>query len=180
MSPVTHCAAGLLGWQKFAEKKSLKTLVIFLFIANLPDIDFALFLFMGRKGLEMHQFYTHNVFFVLFTTLLFLPLFKEKKEHIGLLLAAFSHLFLDILTIDGAAPYGFRLFYPFSHRLFNLGIFPNLWKDNLSEVFSFHNLWVIAFETAVFLLPVLLVYRKPFGEFFNLKNHGKYNIPDRS
>lgn len=139
--------------------------MLFILVANLPDIDFALFLFLGEKGLKMHQFFTHNVFFVFVTALLFWPLFKEKRERRGVLLVAFSHLLLDIFTIDGAAPYGFRLFYPLSRQLFNVGILPNMWKDNLSEVFSFHNLWVLCFEIVVFLVPVVLVHRKAFGKF---------------
>jgi len=40
MSPVAHSVIGLLGWQKFSEIKTLKTLLIFILVANLPDIDF--------------------------------------------------------------------------------------------------------------------------------------------
>ena len=170
MSPVAHSAFGLLGWQKFSETKNLKTLILFILVGNLPDIDFALFLIMGEKGLKMHQFYTHNIFFVFLTALLFCPLFTGKRERRGFLLVAFSHLLLDFVTIDGAAPYGFRLFYPVSLQLFNFGLFPNLWKDNLARVFSLHNLWVLCFETVVFLVPVVLVYRKAFGKFLKQKH----------
>jgi membrane-bound metal-dependent hydrolase YbcI (DUF457 family) len=160
MSPVGHTAAGLLSWQKFSAKKNLKTLVLFTLIANFPDIDFGLFFLFGRRGLEMHQDYTHNVFFVGLTVLLFLPFFKEKKERNGIFITAYSHLLLDYLTIDGAAPYGFRLFFPLFEQRFNLGVLPNLWKADWHEVFFLHNLWVTGFEMAFFLLPVLLVYGK--------------------
>jgi membrane-bound metal-dependent hydrolase YbcI (DUF457 family) len=167
MSPVGHTAVGLLGWQWFSEKKNLKTLAFFIIIANLPDIDFTLFLFLGKKGLEMHQYFTHNVFFVGLTALLLWPWLKKKRERFGIVIAAFSHLLLDFLTIDAKAPFGFRLFYPFSDQLFNFGILPNLWKENLSDVFSLHNVRVICFEIAFFLVPVLLVYKKTFNGYLN-------------
>ena len=169
MSPVAHSAIGLLGWQKFSEKKNLKTLLIFILMANLPDIDFAFYLFLGEKALNLHQYFTHNVFIVVIAAIACWPLFKAKSERIGILLVAVSHLLLDFLTIDRVAPKGFRLFYPFSSQVFNFGIFPNLLKDNWAEVFSFHNLLVISFETAFFLLPVFLVYRREFAGYLKEK-----------
>jgi membrane-bound metal-dependent hydrolase YbcI (DUF457 family) len=165
MTPISHSAIGMLNWQWFSEKKNLKTLAVFVLLANLPDIDFALFLLLGKKGLEMHQYYTHNVFFIGLTALLLWPWFKEKKERIGLLLTAYSHLLLDFLTIDARFPLGFKMFYPLSHQFFNFGIFPNLQKDNLVDLFSLHNLWTVCFETLVFLLPVLWVCRKTLSRY---------------
>ncbi len=165
MSPIAHSGIALLGWQKSTtqENKNIKTLLLFLLISNLPDIDFLFFLVIGKRAFTIHQYYTHNVFFVGLAILLFFPFIKQKKERIGFSLIAFSHLLLDLVTIDAAAPYGFRLFYPVSESLFHLGFFPNLHKKNLAEVVSLHNLWVLAFEAAVFLVPVLLYYRKEFA-----------------
>lgn len=162
MSPVAHSAVGLLGWQKFSEKKNLKTVLIFILIANLPDIDFAFYLFLGEKALHLHQYFTHNVFFVVITAIACWPLFKSKTERFGILLVAFSHLLLDYFTIDLVNPKGFRLFYPFSSQVFNFGIFPNLLKGNWEEVFSFYNLLVISLETAFFAVPVFIIYRREF------------------
>lgn len=171
MSPIVHSGIALLGWQKSTalENKHVKTLLVFLLVSNLPDIDFLFFLVIGKKAFAIHQYYTHNVFFTAAFTLLFFPLLKQKRERIGLYLVAFSHLLLDLITIDGAAPFGFRLFYPLSEKLYYFGIFPNLHKKTLEEVFSFHNLWVLAFETAVCLLPVLFYYRKEFGSYLKQK-----------
>jgi len=173
MSPVAHSAVGLLGWQKFSGKKNLKTLLIFILIANLPDIDFAFYLFMGDKALNLHQYFTHNVFFAAITAIACWPLFKSKGERVGILLVAFSHLLLDYFTIDLVAPKGFRLFYPFSPQLFNFGIFPNLLKDNWAGVFSFYNLLVIGLETALFAVPVFLVYRREFAGYLEEKERWK-------
>jgi membrane-bound metal-dependent hydrolase YbcI (DUF457 family) len=173
MSPVAHSAVGLLGWQKFSEKKNLKTLLIFILMANLPDIDFAFYLFLGEKALNLHQYFTHNVFIVVIAAIACWPLFKTKSERLGILLVALSHLLLDFLTIDRVAPKGFRLFYPISTQLFNFGIFPNVKKSNWAEVFSFHNLLVIGFEAVLFLVPVFLVYRREFAGYLKEKQWWK-------
>ena len=170
MSPVAHSAIGLLGWQRFSGKKNLKTLMLFILIANLPDIDFVPYLLLGQKALNFHQYFTHNIFFVVLTAMAAWLFFKTKKERAALLLVALSHLLLDFLTIDGSTPIGFRLFYPFSQQLFNMGIFPNFLKENL---FSLHNFLVVCFETAFFMIPVLLVYRKEFAGFLKQKEQWK-------
>ena len=78
MSPIVHSSVALLGWQKTAENKNLKTLFLFLLISNLPDLDFLFSLIFGKKTFGLHQLYTHNVFFVCFAVLLFFPILKQK------------------------------------------------------------------------------------------------------
>ncbi|MCP4220233.1 MAG: metal-dependent hydrolase [bacterium] len=158
MSPVAHAGLALLGWQKTAGQKNLKTLLMFLFIGNLPDIDFLFFIFIGKRAFALHQYYTHNVFFVLLGALLFFPLLKGTRERLGFCGVAVSHLVLDLLTRDVAAPVGFRLFYPLSEKVFNLGFFPYLTKNNPAEVFSINNVYVLSLELLVFVLPLLLLY----------------------
>jgi len=169
MSPVGHSSVALLGWQKSTPNKNLKTLLLFLLISNLPDIDFLFSLFIGKKTAAIHQYYTHNIFFVCITALLFFPFLKQKKERIGFFLVAFSHLLLDLLVIDMVPPIGFRIFYPLSNQVFNFGIFPNMERDNLAAIFVLQNLWVLALEAAVFLVPVLLYYRKEFESYIKQK-----------
>ena len=48
MSPVVHSSVALLGWQKSAENKNIKSLFLFLLISNLPDIDFIFSLIFGK------------------------------------------------------------------------------------------------------------------------------------
>ena len=169
MSPVGHSSVALLVWQKSLKNKNLKTLLLFLLISNLPDIDFLFSLFIGKKTAAIHQYYTHNIFFVCVTALLFFPILKQTKERIGFFLVAFSHLLLDLLVIDTVPPIGFRLFYPLSNQVFNFGIFPNMERGNLAVVFALHNLWVLVLEAAVFLVPVLIYYRKAFGSYIKQK-----------
>lgn len=185
MSPIAHSGLALLGWQHTAQPKNIKTLALFLVIANIPDIDYLFFLVLGKRAFSMHQFYTHNVFFVLIAALCCLPFLSTRSKtargvgaakegvgaakegvgaahYIGFLLVGYSHLVLDLFTIDPAPPRGFRMFYPFSDQLYNAGLLPNLHKAHMGEVFSLYNLAVLSFEAAVFLLPVLLIYRKQF------------------
>lgn len=173
MSPVAHSAAGLLGWQLTAGKKNWKTLAVFVLLANLPDLDHALLFFMGKRGLELHQYFTHNIFFVTLTAIACWPLLNRMggeglgvkgkwRQRIGILMVSYSHLFLDLITIDHMPPIGFRPFYPLSSRFFNFGFFPNLHKGSLAEAVSLNNILVMSLEAVVILLPILWIYRKSF------------------
>lgn len=189
MSPVAHTAAGLLGWQLTTEKKNWKTLAIFLFLANLPDIDHVMVFFMGVKGLDYHQFFTHNIFFATVSAMVFWPYFDRLKRgmtptgdektvsiwrvRIGLLLVSFSHLFLDLITIDRVEPIGFRPFYPLYSGFFNLGFFPNLLKGSMAEAVSVNNILVVSLETAVILFPIIWFFRKPLYNRLHQKEFWK-------
>ena len=133
MSPVAHCGMGILGWRYFSGQKNYKTFFLFLLIANLPDLDFIINIFL---------------------------FFKNKKEWLGITLVAYSHLLLDILVIDRASPIGIRLFYPLSDKLFNIGVFPHLLRGNFAEIVSISNFLIILLEAALFILPLYFLFRK--------------------
>jgi len=161
MTPVAHTAMALLGLNKVDRKKNAVTFFSLLLLANLPDIDFLLF--------SRHQYYTHNIFFALIGALLFFPIFKTSKERIILLGISFSHLFLDLLVIDRVSPIGIPLFYPLSQNFFNIGIFPNFQRGSMVEMLSLHNVFTLALENLVFLIPILIIYRKDFRSYFKNK-----------
>ena len=173
MTPIAHSVVGFLGWQNFAEKKTPAYLVLFILIANIPDIDFLFYFVLGEKLVGLHQYYTHNVFFVALAAAITWPWLKTQKERLGLTLVAFSHLLMDFFTIDAVPPIGFRLFFPFSRKLFNLGIFPNILKSNWAEVFSLHNLLTLGFEIVFFVMPVTLVYRKELAGYLKIEQWNK-------
>jgi len=177
MSPVGHSALGLLGFQWGTKQKDRQSLFIFILIANLPDIDHLLLLVMGKPGLSLHQYFTHNIFFALLAAWLgwLFIVKKEKKrffnpgtpypgshkrEFLALIFVSYSHLILDLITIDHIAPIGFRLFYPLSDRFFNFGFFPNLLKGSLTEAFSLNNLLVIGLEAVVLMVPIAWIARR--------------------
>ncbi|MCK4835930.1 MAG: metal-dependent hydrolase [Candidatus Aminicenantes bacterium] len=160
MTPIVHSAIGLLGWQKAASKKNIKTLFLFVLISNIPDIDFLIFLFVDGKGLQVHQSHTHNIFFIgIFTFLLFF-FFKKKKERLALFLVSFSHLVLDLIIIDPVPPIGFRVFFPVWNKLFNFGFFPNFLRGGFADVFSLPNLMTISMEVLCFVVPILYLCGK--------------------
>ncbi len=163
MTPIAHTAVGLLGWQLGRNRKILRTLVPFVLVSSLPDIDLALSAVLGQHPLFTHQAYTHNLLFVLITAL-GLSIFLDGRGagRPAFFLTALSHLPLDLIVLDTVPPIGFRLLYPFSGRVFYLGFFPYAEK---SRVFSAGNLLTFALEMLFFLLPVVLLFAKSWIRF---------------
>lgn len=174
MTPVVHSAVGLLGWQLSDSEKNIKTLFLFVLVSNLPDIDFLLFVFFKSGDVQIHQWLTHNIFFITFFTLPLFFFFKARRERIALLLVAFSHLLLDLVIIDPVPPIGIRIFYPAWNRLFNFGFFPNFLRGGVSDIFSWHNLMTVSLEVLCFVLPILAFCG---GQFFSqLRKERFWNI----
>jgi len=158
MTPIAHTASGLLGWQLGGNRKTLRTLVLFVLVSNLPDLDLVFAGILGSRPLFTHQAYTHNLLFVLAAGLgLSLFLGGGARGRPAFFLTALSHFPLDIIVLDTVPPIGFRLLYPFSAQVFYLGFFPYAEK---SRVFSAGNLVTFGLETLFFLLPVVLLFRK--------------------
>jgi hypothetical protein len=158
MSPIAHSGVALLGWELFSTRKTAKSFLIFFLIANIPDVDFFLFLVFGRSRLSLHQYVTHNLVFVLVVAGLFSLLLPAARDRWGLILVGLSHLVLDLIVIDPAIPIGIRLFFPFSKKVFNLGFFPHLERGGFSNWFSGKNLLIMGLEAAVFVAPVLVLF----------------------
>jgi membrane-bound metal-dependent hydrolase YbcI (DUF457 family) len=166
MSPLAHAGIGLLGWQWADRRKTAGTLALFLFAANWADIDFAFSLFLGNRGLFRHQFYTHNVFFVLAGCALLSLLLPRGGGRWGLILTGLLHLPLDIIVVDTVAPVGIRLFWPLSSGLWNVAFFPFLERGPWRLILSPKNFLVLGLEFVCFVLPVLLLYRRSLGVEF--------------
>ena len=158
MSPVAHLGIGLLGWQVFDRKKTLATLGAFLLAANLADIDFLFYIVFGPRPIFIHQYYTHNILFVLIGCGLLALLLPRGRSRWGLLLTGFSHLLLDIIVIDTLKPIGMRLFFPLSDTYYNLGFFPFLRRGPWKVMTSPHNFLVLGLEFVCFVLPVLWLF----------------------
>jgi membrane-bound metal-dependent hydrolase YbcI (DUF457 family) len=175
MSPISHSAIGLLGWQitSSPKRKNIKTLLLFILVSNFPDFDIFLLLIPATQSKHIHQTYTHNLMFVLITAFLFSLFLPSTREKLGLVFAGLSHLVLDIFVVDTFQPVGFRLFYPFSRKLFKFGFFPYLERGDLHKWLSAHNLFVLSLEAVVFLLPVIFFYRKELAATFRKKEFWK-------
>jgi len=166
MSPIAHSGIALLGWELSATRKNYRTLALFLLVANFADIDFVFCLFLGRGRLSVHQYFTHNIFFVVASSALFSLLLPAWKDRWGLALVGLSHLALDIVVIDPIHPIGIRLFYPLSKRVLNFGIFPYLTRGSLARMLTVRNALVLVLESLVFLFPLFILWGKRFSGYF--------------
>jgi hypothetical protein len=167
MSPVAHAGLGLLGWQLFDRKKTAGTLVLFVLVANWPDVDFLLHALFKRQTAFLHQYYTHNVLFVFVFALLFSLFLRDGRSRLGIYLTGFSHLLSDLIVIDTSPPIGIRLFFPFSNDCFNLPWFPYLRRWPSTALFSVENGVVLLLEFVVFVLPIVYFFRKPLRRRWN-------------
>lgn len=167
MSPVAHAGIGLLGWQIFDRKKTLPTLLAFVTAANFADVDFLFYKLIGPQPLFIHQYYTHNLAFALLIGLLLALLLPRGASRWGVILTSLSHLALDIIVVDTMKPIGMRLLFPFSDAYYNLGFFPFLRRGSWKVMTSPHNLQVLGLELLCFVLPVLLIYRRPLLRRFS-------------
>jgi hypothetical protein len=166
VSPLAHAGIGLLGWQLADRKKTAGSLALFLFAANWPDIDFVLAGLFGNRDLFRHQFYTHNVFFVLAGCAFLSLLLPSGRSRWGLILTGLSHLPLDVIVVDTVPPIGIRPFWPVSGALYNIGLFPFLERGPWRVIVSLRNFLVLGLEFLLFVLPVLLIYRRSLAERF--------------
>jgi len=163
---LAHAGIGLLGWRLADRKKTAGSLALFLFAANWADIDFLLALAFGNRGVFRHQFYTHNMFFVLAGCGLLSLLLPRGGSRWGLILTGLSHLPLDIIVVDTVPPIGIRMFWPISDALYNVPLFPFLERGPWRVLFSIRNFMVLGLEFLLFVLPVLIVCRRLLAERF--------------
>jgi len=169
VSPIAHSAIGLLGWQLAASRKNIKTFILFLFAANLADADYLLYLFHRPHRFYIHQYYTHNIFFVMIAAALLSLFLSRGKDRLGLILVAVFHLVQDILVVDRGWPRGIRLFYPLSDKFVNFGIFPSL-TGRFLHFLTARNIFVIGLETLIFVVPVVLIFWKKWGREFGRRD----------
>lgn len=162
MSPVAHSGLGLLGWQLFDRKKTVGTLFLYILAANAADVDFLMHAIFKSRALFLHQYYTHNLLFVLVVAVFLSLLLGDRRSRAGLVLTGISHLAIDVIVIDTLAPVGIRLFFPVSKMFYNLPWFPYLQRGTWKVMASTRNLEVLALEFGIFVLPVLIAFRKSF------------------
>ena len=131
-------------------------------LACLPDIDFLFGLPFGNIN-RFHQGYTHSLGWIaILVTGIWITWQRHSPGHglarfVFLSVVAYSHLLLDIMTVDMGAPYGVYLFWPlYDQRIHTplLYIFRDL---DRTHVFSAHNFRGLAWELAVTLPFFLLV-----------------------
>lgn len=157
MTPIAHTMVGLGGWIGFSKRPGIKEMVAFVLAANLPDGDFLLRLIPAVRRVMPHQYLTHNLVFALLSAVILFGLVRGIRLRLALAGVALSHLVLDLMVTDTAAPIGFPMLWPFSERLFHVGGFPSLRRGDPAAVFSRGNLVVVILELLLFALPLWLL-----------------------
>jgi len=167
-SPVGHGLAGYILYLAWNRNYQLigdwKKIVLYLFAANAPDLDFIPGILVGDAN-RFHHGISHTLgFSVLFALSMYVMSgFKRKKDFIIFFLLYFSHVVIDFLTADTSPPFGVMLFWPFTQRYFisSYSVFFDIHHLTLSDLFDLHNIKAMAWEAAVFFsIIVLLVFAR--------------------
>jgi inner membrane protein len=179
-SPVGHTLAGLCGYlfarrsqplqKKFNSSPVHWQLVIYAFLANLPDIDVIPGIFLGNPGM-FHRQVTHSVLTAICVSIVVAWVVKRLRgnaKYWGLVTLSLylSHLILDMMLNDPAPPYGIQLFWPLSETYFisPITVFSRfdyfdpqigIWRS----VFSLPNLFTVLREALIMALPIALSWR---------------------
>ena len=174
-SPVAHSLIGVIfgvacglprcaGWRRFGARMWRWRGLLFLcvILANAPDVDYLFGLAAGDLN-SRHQLITHTLGWV---ALVALAVWWAQRYYapravrltcafIFLLLA--SHIVADYFGSDNSPPRGIMALWPLDDRFFisPWPVFPAPEKRALSELWSAHNLRVMAWEFGL-LAPVLL------------------------
>lgn len=168
-TPVGHT---LMGYIVYTDRKmanwnlTWRDLLIFILVANLPDIDYLPGFLMGKPN-KFHHGMTHSISLaVLIGCILGLIYFMKERRNFVKYFFSFSmtyssHLLLDFLGKDTSYPYGEQLFWPFSNIYFMspIAIFSDVHKASSSKIFiqslfNWNNLGTVVIE-AIILLPII-------------------------
>lgn len=173
-TPVAHSLAGttiaLLASRGSAIDKRLFAGSVV--AACFADVDFGIGFLIGRN---VHHYFTHSLGFTLLFTgtayLLSRALARNRPRFDALVLGLsyLSHVFLDLLSKDTAAPYGLELLWPLSERFYisPVLVFEDIWRGTLAKLFGLHNWLAVAREVLVVGPPtaVALLWRKRRQEY---------------
>lgn len=175
-SPFGHSLAGFIIYSyknKSLKPKETYKLFFYIFIANAPDLDFLIGMMVGKPNLYHHGI-SHSLGMAAlfaFIIALFAHWFQKnndlsiKNNFFLLFILICSHLFFDLISVDGRPPYGIPLFWPFSDRYFMVPILPPVKHSVLDhatiiqffeDVFSVHNIYVVLLEIIV-MTPFVLI-----------------------
>jgi membrane-bound metal-dependent hydrolase YbcI (DUF457 family) len=150
--PIAHATAGYLvhraGRRVVAEGGGWRRPVVFMFIGNLPDMDFVVGFVIGQPGL-LHRGVSHTwlaaVVFALAAAAFVRWRWHQRFGPAALLFGAayLSHLLLDFLTMDTRPPAGGQFLWPLSSAYF------------VSPVTTFTEIYIDGTTRAGFLRTVL-------------------------
>ncbi len=164
-SPVGHSLVGYAFYQACHGKGKLTgdwwKIVLYIFAANAPDLDFIPGIFLGDAN-RFHHGISHTLgFSLLFALMMYaIPRFRTKKDFTIFFLLYFTHVVIDFLSGDPRSPFGVMLFWPFTQEYFisSFSLFSDIHHLFLSDLFDSHNIRAIVREIMIFSpLIVLLI-----------------------
>lgn len=169
-SPIGHSLTGLIYYYIFNKGYNLfrhwKEVLLYLFFANLPDIDFIPLLWADIDlANSWHHTYTHTLGFAIICSCLTYLFRKKERLKFSLIvfLLVYTHIVMDCLTYDSSKPYGVQIFWPVANFYFYSGcsIFASLNKKTLGNLFSWSTLITMASEIMKLgpLVLILFLYR---------------------
>jgi len=145
-------------------------MLLCLLVANVPDLDFLPGLLIGDPN-RYHHGISHSVGFAALSAFAFSSLLALRKKYAAsrnflIFFSLYSsHLLLDYLSIDTAAPSGIPLLWPLNDEYYiaPFAFLPDIWRGSSSSflefvlsLFSIHNLWAMTIECFL-LLPLILL-----------------------
>ena len=166
-SPIGHSLMGYIIYRttgKSAKVSNWPLIVVYLFGANAPDLDFVPGLFVGDLG-RFHQGPSHSITFTILFALVGCLFFSRPLRAFVIGFSLYlSHVLLDYLVQDSTPPLGVPLFWPLSDRYYMapFAFFSSFDRPGILAAaaipafFTFHNFLTISIEL-LFLLPLLLV-----------------------
>jgi inner membrane protein len=166
-SPLGHSLMGYIIFR--ATTRSIvshhwKLIILCVFAANAPDLDFLPGLFVDDLS-RYHHGPSHSVIFAVFFGILAGTLFSRRIYAFVMGFCLYlSHVLLDYLVQDPSPPLGVPLFWPFNAQYYMAPFAPyrpfnypaSFAEPVLSTLLSFHNLLTMLTEI-LFLLPLLLL-----------------------
>ena len=170
-TPVGHSLVGCALYLSLIRnklEKSWKTILLVVFISNLPDVDYLPGFIIGYPN-RYHHGMTHSLGFTIIVGTIFAILYLQRQRNSNDKRMSFlelfpifsglylSHIILDYLAVDTSFPYGEPLFWPVTNRYFisPFPLFLDVHKASSSDMFlrslvSWHNLWTVITEAVIF------------------------------
>ena len=164
-TPVAHSLAGSTIALLSSGRRPLdgKLFAASLVAASFADVDFGIGFLIGRN---VHHYFTHSLgFTLLFAAAAYLlsrALARERPAFDALVLGVsyFSHVLLDMLSEDTAAPYGLQLLWPLSGEFYisPVLVFDDIWRGTLAKLFGLHNWLAVGREVLMVGPPALATF----------------------
>lgn len=170
-SPFGHSLASssiyLFFKKDFSFKQDFKTLILFIGIGLLPDID--MLIVVVSRNISIHRSFTHSLLFISLASVIVYFFLKKlqipniKNSFLLIFSLLFTHLLLDFFILDDILHNGINFFYPLSRNYIPAPFYIFMGFDwrKFSNLLSFYMLKVLLREFLI-TVPLLIfaLYRQ--------------------